>query len=140
LTPLTTVRCCLQIWDLRKVACVQDLSVGGKAVTSVAFDCSGSFLAAGGDGVVRYVAASCVVHILCTCLRVACLCVFVRLLAQYHECRLWLWMRSVFGTGDWSSVVSLKDHTAPVTGLRFGRSAASLVSTSMDKTIKVFSK
>jgi hypothetical protein len=37
--------------------------------------------------------------------------------------------------------VSLKDHTAPVTGLRFGgRSAASLVSTSMDKTIKVFSK
>ena len=42
----------MQVWDLRKQAVVQELSVGGKAVTSVAFDFAGAYLAAGADGVI----------------------------------------------------------------------------------------
>ncbi len=46
---------------------------------------------------------------------------------------------SVFNTSEWKTLASLEGHTAAVTGLRFGVNAASLVSSSLDKTIKVFS-
>ena len=45
----------------------------------------------------------------------------------------------MYNSSDWSSIVKLDAHTAAVTGLRFGVNSASLVSTSLDKTIKVYS-
>jgi WD40 repeat protein len=40
-----------QLWDLRKQKKVNEFSLGGKPVSSLAFDHSGSYLAVGGDSV-----------------------------------------------------------------------------------------
>lgn len=39
----------------------------------------------------------------------------------------------------WSEVVSLSDHSGPVTGVRFGENARSLVTCSLDKSLRIFS-
>jgi hypothetical protein len=88
---LCTCRACLspQVWDLRKIEHVTALSLGGKAVSSLAFDLSGSYLAAGSDPVIGYglvfsksVGVSAVVGCSCVCsvssvfvvLRAPCMC------------------------------------------------------------------
>ncbi|PIC39369.1 hypothetical protein B9Z55_011080 [Caenorhabditis nigoni] len=40
---------------------------------------------------------------------------------------------------SWSEVASLSDHSGPVTGVRFGENARSLVTCSLDKSLRVFS-
>ncbi|CAI5444205.1 unnamed protein product [Caenorhabditis angaria] len=39
----------------------------------------------------------------------------------------------------WQDVANLNEHTAPVTGVRFGENARSLVTSSMDKSLRIFS-
>lgn len=87
----------VKIWDLRKVEVVSTLSLNGKAISSLNFDLSGSYLAVGGDSII-----------------------------------------GVFNTSEWKTLASLEGHSSAVTGVRFGVNAASLVSSSLDKTIKVF--
>ena len=61
-------------------------------------------------------------------------------LRQCHSCAFGMVCScSVYDTSDWRSIVGLEGHSAAVTGLRFGPDSSSLVSTSMDKTIRVYS-
>lgn len=109
-----------QVWDLRKLKKVHEFTVSDKAAHSVAFDQSGTYLAAGGEGVVAYVLR----------LLPLLMCSFVTRVCGCH--------RSLFDTRDWSSVTSFADHTGAVTGVKFGNNAASIVSVSLDKNINVY--
>ncbi len=44
----------------------------------------------------------------------------------------------LFNMSDWSAIKSFTDHTAAVTGVKFGNNAASLVSASLDKSLNVY--
>ncbi|OQV25289.1 Pre-mRNA-processing factor 19 [Hypsibius exemplaris] len=46
----------------------------------------------------------------------------------------------VYRCKEWSEVVTLKEHTADVTGVRFGPNASFLVSSSLDRSVKYFSE
>lgn len=97
----------VRLWDLRKLKNfkVLQLGPGGEqpqqqlqqhSARALAFDHSGSYLAAGGGDI------------------------------------------RVFHTKQFNELCVLDDHTAPVTGLRFGTDARSLVSCSLDRSLKVF--
>ena len=123
--------CCCQLWDLRKLKKVNDVTLSSKGVFSLAFDYSGSYLAAGGDSVVGY-----------ACKRAGCpvplLAVSCGALALVSRCVLVYTTRSVYNVSDWSSITTFADHGAAVTGVRFGANANKLVSVSLDKNIHVY--
>lgn len=45
---------------------------------------------------------------------------------------------SVYNTKTWAELAVLRDHEQPVTRARFGTDAATLVSTSMDRTLRLW--
>ena len=55
----TYVVAAAQLWDLRKLKRVHEIAVSSKAVSSLAFDQSGSYFAAGSDSLISYVHALC---------------------------------------------------------------------------------
>jgi pre-mRNA-processing factor 19 len=46
----------------------------------------------------------------------------------------------IFQVKQWDTLKTLNDHTGIVTGVRFGTNANTLVTTSLDKSLKIYSK
>jgi len=44
----------------------------------------------------------------------------------------------VFNTKTWEEIVQLNDHTGPVTDIKFGKDASTLVSVSLDRTLRFY--
>lgn len=89
----------VRLWDLRKLKNFKNLNMeGGGVVSSVCFDHSGNYLAAGGNDV------------------------------------------RVFVVKQWEEIATYKTHTSAVTGVRFGKHATFLASTSMDRSLKFYGK
>ena len=45
----------------------------------------------------------------------------------------------IYHTKQWDNLITFEDHTALATGVRFGDNANFLVSTSLDRSLKVYS-
>eukprot|EP00761_Pharyngomonas_kirbyi_P012316 gb/GECH01012343.1/.p1 GENE.gb/GECH01012343.1/~~gb/GECH01012343.1/.p1 ORF type:complete len:471 (+),score=114.27 gb/GECH01012343.1/:1-1413(+) len=84
----------VKIWDLRKLQCVNTLSV--KSPRHVKYDHSGLYLGVAGTEL------------------------------------------NVFQNKSWNQLLSLSNHNDEITGVAFGTDANSIVSCSMDKTIKFY--
>jgi len=46
----------------------------------------------------------------------------------------------VYGCKSWNEIATFNDHTGMATGVRFGPNADWLASTSMDRSLKIYSK
>jgi WD40 repeat protein len=132
----------VKLWDLRKLRNFRTLSFDeGHIINSVTFDYSGQYLAVAGSSV------RCVfgVTLVSTTASNALfpylgLCNYpIAKSVAYRCCNVLLPpLCSVFDTkAEWSVLTDLKGHTKLVTDVKFGPNASFIVSSSLDRSVKV---
>lgn len=108
---------CVKLWDLRKLKNFKTIQLeDGYEVRDLCFDQSGTYLAIAGTDV-RFVISQ---------------IVFILLLLLQFFFRIYL-------CKQWQDLRIFNDHTALATGVRFGKHAQYVASTSMDRTLKLYS-
>lgn len=130
----------VKIWDLKNQQVAATFGGHNAAVRSVAFSENGYYLATGSeDGEVK----------LWDLRKLKNLKTFVNEEKQPINSLSFDMTGTFLGIGgqkvqvlhvkSWSETVSLSDHSGPVTGVRFGENARSLVTCSLDKSLRIFS-
>lgn len=111
---------CVKLWDLRKLRNFKTLQLDeGYQIKDLCFDQSGSYLAIAGTDI-RYVGIYLNVR-LRRMLFFVCFGLF-----RVYLCK------------QWQELKVFNDHTATATGIRFGKHAHYIASTSMDRTLKLY--
>lgn len=118
---------CVKLWDLRKLKNFKTLQLDENyEVRDICFDQSGTYLAVAGSDV-RYKSGKKFYFYLKNYVTL----LFYSLILLFHFCRIYL-------CKQWQELKVLNDHTAAATGVRFGKHAQYIATTSMDRTLKLY--
>lgn len=121
---------CVKLWDLRKLKNFKTIQLDDNfEIKDLCFDQSGTYLALAGTDV-RYVLISSHLSALLIIVNVLVFLMFLILFFFLFD--------SVYLCKQWQELKVFNDHTAMATGVRFGRNAQYIASTSMDRTLKIY--